>query len=508
MNIQEAKTEVIHTVRAYIAKNEDGEYKIPQIRQRPVLLMGPPGIGKTAIVEQAAEECAVGLVSYTITHHTRQSAVGLPMVEKKIYDGREVTVTEYTMSEIIASVYECMKNTGCREGILFIDEVNCVSETLAPTMLQFLQGKTFGNHRVPKGWVIVAAGNPSEYNKSVREFDIVTLDRVKKIDVDVDYPAWKTYAAEKEIHGAIRSYLEGKSQNFYRVDQSPEGKEFVTARGWEDLSVIIEQYEEMQVPVSESLIRQYIQCREISEDFASYYQFYQKCREKYRADMENIFTGDAVVYGQEEWPLDEQLTISNLLISQVLNHIAKWNKSAILMQRLEQVGQLLERQIREDEKNVYEALEVFFQKRAYALGIKEQTETIGEEEACLERKVDRELKEILFGARESTGQTWEEVKDRFSERIQEKKAELEREAQLRAKEMNRVLEWISDRFGKGTAFLVAMESFTAHKGCMELIREQGCPVFEENCEMLMTRDREKKLRKEIEKMQGTDIFAP
>ena len=239
MNIQEAKTEVIHTVRAYIAKNEDGEYKIPQIRQRPVLLMGPPGIGKTAIVEQAAEECAVGLVSYTITHHTRQSAVGLPMVEKKIYDGREVTVTEYTMSEIIASVYECMKNTGCREGIFFIDEVNCVYETLAPTMLQFLQGKTFGNHRVPKGWVIVAAGNPSEYNKSVRELDIVTLDRVKKIDVDVDYPAWKTYAAEKEIHGAIRSYLEGKSQNFYRVDQSPEGKEFVTARGWEDLSVII-----------------------------------------------------------------------------------------------------------------------------------------------------------------------------------------------------------------------------------------------------------------------------
>ena len=70
------------------------------------------------------------------------------------------------------------------EGILFIDEINCVSETLAPTMLQFLQGKAFGNHKIPEGWIIVAAGNPPEYNKSVREFDIVTMDRIRRIDVE------------------------------------------------------------------------------------------------------------------------------------------------------------------------------------------------------------------------------------------------------------------------------------------------------------------------------------
>ena len=54
------------------------------------------------------------------------------------------------MSEIIASVYEKMEATGLKEGILFIDEINCVSETLAPTMLQFLQCKTFGNQAVPR----------------------------------------------------------------------------------------------------------------------------------------------------------------------------------------------------------------------------------------------------------------------------------------------------------------------------------------------------------------------
>mgnify|MGYP000588648377 CR=1 FL=1 len=55
---------------------------IPQIRQRPILLMGPPGIGKTQVMEQVAKECK-WLCAYTITHHTRQSAVGLHLLKKK-----------------------------------------------------------------------------------------------------------------------------------------------------------------------------------------------------------------------------------------------------------------------------------------------------------------------------------------------------------------------------------------------------------------------------------------
>ena len=190
MNIKRAKEEIEHTVKAYLAKDALGEYAIPAIRQRPILLMGPPGIGKTQVMEQAARECGVALVAYTITHHTRQSAVGLPFIRQRNYGGRDVSVTEYTMSEIIASVYAKMEATGLKEGILFIDEINCVSETLAPTMLQFLQCKTFGNQAVPAGWVIVAAGNPPEYNKSVRDFDIVTLDRVRRMDIEPDLPVW------------------------------------------------------------------------------------------------------------------------------------------------------------------------------------------------------------------------------------------------------------------------------------------------------------------------------
>ena len=270
MNIKEAKEEIVHTVKAYTAKDEFGNYEIGRTHQRPVLLIGPPGIGKTAIMEQVARECGIGLVAYTITHHTRQSAIGLPIIEHREFGGKEYAVTEYTMSEIIGSVYDQMERTGLKEGILFIDEINCVSETLAPTMLQFLQGKTFGNHQVPEGWIIVAAGNPPEYNKSVKEFDIVTLDRVKRIDVVENLGVWKEYAYKAGVHGSIISYLDVKRENFYTVETTVEGKRFVTARGWEDLSQMIRTYEKLDIPVTEGVIGQYLQHPRIAKEFAAY----------------------------------------------------------------------------------------------------------------------------------------------------------------------------------------------------------------------------------------------
>ena len=56
MDIKRAKQEIEHTIQAYLSKDEYGEYQIPAIRQRPVLLMGPPGIGKTQIMEQIAKD--------------------------------------------------------------------------------------------------------------------------------------------------------------------------------------------------------------------------------------------------------------------------------------------------------------------------------------------------------------------------------------------------------------------------------------------------------------------
>ena len=84
MNIKQSKEQIQNAMKAYFTKDQFGNYIIPIEQQRPVFLMGPPGIGKTAIMEQIAAELGVGLISYSMTHHTRQSALGLPFIEKKI----------------------------------------------------------------------------------------------------------------------------------------------------------------------------------------------------------------------------------------------------------------------------------------------------------------------------------------------------------------------------------------------------------------------------------------
>ncbi len=339
MNIKRAKEEIKDTIEAYLLKDEYGDYVIPQVRQRPVLLLGAPGIGKTQIMEQIAKECGIGLVAYTITHHTRQSAIGLPFVSKQTFGGKEYTVTEYTMSEIVASVYEKMEKTGLKEGILFIDEINCVSETLAPAMLQFLQCKTFGSHEIPKGWIIVAAGNPPEYNKSVREFDVVTLDRIKKIEVEPDFAVWKEYAVRQQIHPAVISYLTARTGNFYKMETTVDGRTFATPRGWEDLSTVLSVYDTLNKEMDREVVVQYIQHDRIAKDFANYLELYRKYQMDYQLDA--VLEGhidDVLIKKAAHASFDERLSVVSLLLSRCRSRFAdlmrKDSVTALLYEQL------------------------------------------------------------------------------------------------------------------------------------------------------------------------------
>lgn len=273
--IGDAKEKIKKGVQAYLMKGEDGGYIIPRVNRIPFYLYGKPGIGKTQMTRQIAEELGIGFVSFSLTHHTRNSLLGLPVISELA----ESKYTEYTMSEVVAEVVKAVQR-GQREGILLLDEFNCASDTIMPAMLGFLQTGTIGMHSLPEGWVFILCGNPPEYNRSAREFDAAVMDRLRVMYVDADYEDFAGYASDTGLHPIVQEYLAQNHGDLYQVRrlkrETEDGKstdelEVVTPRGWENVSWLIKSYEQMGWDIDEETVRGYLKSEEIAYDF---YQFY------------------------------------------------------------------------------------------------------------------------------------------------------------------------------------------------------------------------------------------
>ena len=497
MNIKRTKEEIKNTAAAYLLKDEDGEYAIPSMRQRPVLLIGPPGVGKTQIMEQAARECGIGLVSYTITHHTRQSAVGLPRIETREFDGQEYAVTEYTMSEIVAAVYRKMEETGLKEGILFLDEINCVSETLAPAMLQFLQYKTFGSHKIPDGWIIVAAGNPPEYNKSVREFDIVTLDRMKRMNVEPDYTVWKEYALGKELHPAVLSYLDLKPENFCRIETTVDGKRFATPRGWEDLSDLLKVYERLGKEADREVVAQYIQFPAISKDFANYFKLYEKYQKDYQA--EEILQGnwsEALCDQAGRAAFDERLSLVGLLLTKVRGSMRRLEdlegQLELVMGRLRGIQEAIKEQgagaLRQEMSQMEGELE---QKQIQGL--------LERREKRIQQRALAMLEEIAGGLeKEEIQEPWEFVREKFAG-LSDGYEEMEKEC---GRKLERAFDFLEAAFGSGQELVVFVTELNASPACLRFLKEYHCPRYFQYNKSLLFEDQEQQMREQINQLKG------
>lgn len=490
MNIAEAKEYIKNTVSIYLKKDEFGDYRIPVMRQRPVFLLGAPGIGKTAIMEQIASELGIALVSYSMTHHTRQSALGLPFIKQKEYGGHEYDVSEYTMSEIIASVYETMEESGTREGILFLDEINCVSETLAPSILQFLQYKVFGRHSVPEGWVIVTAGNPVEYNKSVREFDVVTLDRLKVLDVTADYNAWKVYAREKGLHAAILNFLENHRDYFYVMETTVDGRSYVTARGWEDLSEIIYLYEEDHIKVTESLVSQYLRNDKVVREFTAYYDLFNKYKTDYRVEaLLDGKLGDAVIEKAQNAPMDERLSLTGLLLDRVSDEIKNiMNTSGDLKEIQPAIKNIL------SSSDVAAGLKVQADARATIIANKSRAGSLTPSEKNKHKRIEALYFSMLEQVNEGKLQPAEAVKALYNAKAVELKQEVIREQSR----LHWLFEFASKAFGENSnEMLVLVTELTLGASTALFLNTFGSEDYDKFNSLLMVSDRKENLRSEI-----------
>ena len=494
MNIKQAKEQIKYAVKAYLTLDEYGRSAIPVERQRPIFLMGAPGIGKTDIMAQIAQELGIALVAYSMTHHTRQSALGLPFIVEKNYGGERVNVSEYTMSEIIASIYDCMEATGIRQGILFLDEINCVSETLAPSMLQFLQYKTFGRHRVPEGWIIVTAGNPPEYNNAVREFDIVTWDRMKRIDVEPDYAVWKTYALQRGVHPAVTSYLEIRPQDFYLIESTAEGKRFVTARSWVDLSDMMKLYERHGFPVDETLTRQYLQNDRIAKSFAMYCDLFAKYRADYQ--VERILSGEtdeALLARARAARFDERLSLLGLLLDGVGGYIARIDVNARAHAAVaEALRARKSRLAQADAGAAAEIVNACAEEVEAKAGRRQRAGALDAEAARVASETAARLKRMA-AALDGKKPPFEQLRTHFAGDAGTLNAAA---AEVRAR-LENMFAFCEDAFPEGQELLILVTELTASPAAAGFIARYGCDAYFRHSRELMFHERRNELKQAI-----------
>lgn len=266
-SVNEAKNAVKIGIRGYLAKDSRGHYFMEEVNRLPFYLEGKPGIGKTQMVEQIAKELGIGFVSFSITHHSRNTVLGLPVISQV----NDTKYTEYTMSEIIAKVLEKYE-AGEKEGILLLDEFNCMSDTIMPVMLSFLQTKNIGMHSLPEGWIIVLCGNPATYNRSARNFDFAVLDRIRRLKVEYRSEDFLAYAQERGFEKEILDFLQLNPNSVYVCSMEKSEENLVTARAWENLDVAMKMLRFQGEAPDQKLIYQFLKSERVSREFAKFYE--------------------------------------------------------------------------------------------------------------------------------------------------------------------------------------------------------------------------------------------
>lgn len=506
MNIGQAKDYIKQTVSLYLTKGEFGEYVIPVVRQRPVFLLGAPGVGKTAVMEQIAQELGIALVSYSMTHHTRQSAIGLPFIKHEQYEGLEYDVTEYTMSEIIATIYETMRETGIKEGILFLDEINCVSETLAPSMLQFLQYKVFGRHQVPEGWVIVTAGNPPEFNKAVREFDVAVMDRLKIMNVEADYRVWKEYALENSVHPSIISFLDLKREYFYLIENTVNGRSYVTARGWEDLSEILKLYENAGMKVDDTLIDQYIRNEAVVKEFSAYYELYNKYKRDYH--VEEILQGsvaDEICSRAAAASFDERLSLLSMLMDRVIadvrgnlndtDYLKELNPLLKQLKVKSQPAPELNSSEDEADRDVLSAMLDITDKLRGDLKALRKASALSKENERIKRSCIRFLEDTYKEAL-SSDEPFEIIRDRYNSEIAAVKG---RSEHIRS-ELENLFDFAGRAYTEGNEMLILVTEMTVNSYTSKFIARFGCDAYMKYKDEMMLEERNASMKDDIREL--------
>jgi hypothetical protein len=195
----------------------------------PVFLWGPPGIGKSSLVKQVAEERGIELLDLRLSLLEPVDLRGIPSVNgDKCFWTRPPFIPEEG------------------DGILFLDELNTASPSVQNSALQLVLDRKIGEHKLGDGWYIIAAGNRREDMAHTFKLSTPLISRFINIEVNCEIEEWVGYAIKKGLSEEIISFIQFRPELLLQLPQTSDTP-FPCPRTWEYLSQVLPLTDNMDV---------------------------------------------------------------------------------------------------------------------------------------------------------------------------------------------------------------------------------------------------------------------
>jgi hypothetical protein len=189
---------------------------------RPVYLWGPPGVGKSSVVRQAAAARNLELVDVRATLLDPVDLRGLPTVS----DGAAVWCPPAFLPR-------------GGKGVLFLDELAQAPPLVQAACLQLVLDRKLGEYELPPGWSVVAASNRAEDRAGTHRLISPLLNRFVHLDLEVSVDDWQAWAVTANVAAEVRAFIRFRPGLLFRFDPAASPRAFPTPRSWEAVSSVL-----------------------------------------------------------------------------------------------------------------------------------------------------------------------------------------------------------------------------------------------------------------------------
>ncbi len=211
---------------SHIATILDQEFlSCAQGTHTPVMLWGPPGVGKSQIIAQIADKHDVNLLDIRLSQMEPTDLRGIPF---RTQDEHGKDTVKWSVPDMLPDV----ERHG-EQGILFLDEINAAPPTVSAAAYQLILDRRLGDYRVPRGWAIFAAGNRQGDRGVTYAMPAPLANRFTHYEVEPNLDDWIAWALEHDIDERILGFLRFRPDLLFDYDPAHNPVAFPSPRSWE-----------------------------------------------------------------------------------------------------------------------------------------------------------------------------------------------------------------------------------------------------------------------------------